>query len=128
MARPSFKATKEQRKLVRSMAAIGCRHEDIAVVVGVRSPKTVRKHFRKELTAGHAEAVAAVAGIAYQMAVSGKYPVMTDRWLCLMDHIEDDQSETADWYSQRPSRCELVFLPPRSSSEGNSQGGEACRE
>ena len=36
MARPAFKPTKEQRKLVKSLAAIGMRHDDIAVVIGVQ--------------------------------------------------------------------------------------------
>ena len=126
MARPSFKATREQRKLVKSMAAIGCRHEDIAAVVGVRSPKTIRKYFRKELSTGQAEAVAAVARVAYEMAVSEKYPLMTDRWLYLMDHVEDERTEPEESY--KLGTCELVFVPPRSSTAGEIEGGEACRD
>ena len=47
MPRPSFKATAEQRKLVKSLAAVGLRQEQICAMVGLRSPKTLRKHFRE---------------------------------------------------------------------------------
>ena len=81
MSRPSFRPTKDQRKLVRSLAAIGLRQEHIAQVVGVRSPKTLRKHFREEIGHGTAEAIATVTAAAYDMAVSGKVAVMTRFWL-----------------------------------------------
>ena len=81
MSRPSFKPTKEQRKLVQSLSAIGLRQEHIAVAVGIRSPKTLRKHFRKEIAKGTAEAMARVTAAAYAMAVSGDYPVATRFWL-----------------------------------------------
>jgi hypothetical protein len=50
------------------------------VLVGLRSPKTLRKHFRPELSNGFAEAYAAVARTAYEMAVSGRYPAMSIFW------------------------------------------------
>src|SRR5579862_7308874 len=81
MSRPSFKPTKDQRKLVRYLAAIGLRHERIASVVEIRSPKTLRKHFRKDIAEGTAEATATITAAAYEMAVSGKYPGMTRFWL-----------------------------------------------
>jgi hypothetical protein len=81
MSRPSYRATKEDRKLVRYLAAIGLRQEQIALVVRIRSPKTLRKHFRREIASGNAEAVASVARVAYGMAVSGDHPGMTQFWL-----------------------------------------------
>ena len=81
MPRPSFKPTAEQRKTVKSLAAIGLRQEQIATFIGIRSTKTLRKHLRKELSRGEAEATASVAAAAYQMAQSGKYPAMTEFWL-----------------------------------------------
>src|SRR6266567_4982667 len=81
MSRPSFRPTKDQRKLVRSLAAIGQRQERIASVVGIRSPKTLRKHFRNDIAKGTAEATATVAAAAYAMAASGDYPGMTRFWL-----------------------------------------------
>jgi hypothetical protein len=81
MPRPSFRATPEQRKLVRSLAAVGLRQEWIGEMLGLRSPKTLRKHFREELSTGLAEATAAVARTAYEMALSGRSPAMLLFWL-----------------------------------------------
>src|SRR5947207_9488960 len=44
-------------------------------------PKTLRKHFSEELSKGLAEATAAVARTAYEMALSGRYPAMLLFWL-----------------------------------------------
>jgi hypothetical protein len=49
-------------------------------MVGVRSPKTLRKHFQAELSSGMAEANAVVARVAYEMAVSGRFPAMSFFW------------------------------------------------
>jgi hypothetical protein len=54
MPRPSFKATDEQKRIVKTMAGLGTPHEDIAVVIGITA-KTLRKHFRQELTLGAIE-------------------------------------------------------------------------
>jgi hypothetical protein len=80
MPRPSFRPTPEQRKLVKTVAALGLRQEHICVLAGIRSPKTLRKHFRQELFHGFAEAYAAVARTAYEMAYSGHYPAMSFFW------------------------------------------------
>jgi hypothetical protein len=60
--------------------------------IAFRSPKTLRKHFREELSLGEIEAVAQVAQTHYQMAKSGKYPASTihflekrQRWLDVQD-------------------------------------------
>ena len=103
--RPSFRPTKERRKLVRSLAAIGCKQESIATALGIRSPKTVRKHFRKELLQGMAEANAAVRRVAYEMASSGKYPIMTRFWLNTTEgwsqagrpYDDDDDWDLDEW-------------------------------
>src|SRR3954454_19501460 len=80
MPRPSFRVKEEDRKLVRSMGALGLRQDQMAETVGVRSPKTLRKHFRRELGAGLAETTLMVARVAYDMATSGRYPQMTIFW------------------------------------------------
>jgi len=81
MPRPSFRPTPEQRKLVRSLAALGLRQEWICQMLHFRSPKTLRKHFPEELSKGLAEATAAVARTACEMALSGRYPAMLLFWL-----------------------------------------------
>src|SRR2546422_11738930 len=86
MPRPSFKPTVEKQKMVKSMAAVGLTHEQMATAIGIRSAKTLRKHFREPLNAGNAEAIAKVTSVGYEMvgyemAQSGKYPSMTRFWL-----------------------------------------------
>ena len=96
MPRPSFRANKDRRKLVKSLAAIGMRHEDIAIAIGIRSPKTLRKHFRKELACGMAEANAAVTRVALEMASSGKIPLMTRFWLSTAGGEWGSEADVAD--------------------------------
>ena len=81
MPRRSFRPTQEERKLVKSLAAVGMRQEQICEMLRFRSPKTLRKHFREELDSGLAEATAAIARTAYEMALSGRYPAMLLFWL-----------------------------------------------
>jgi hypothetical protein len=125
--RPSFKPTKEQRKMVKSLATIGMRHDHIASVIGIRSPKTIRKHFRKELSLGAAEALAAVTRVAYEMAVSGKYPEMIEYCLDTM-HLaaEWPTVSDADQIERSPnSTCELIFAPSPAAQLENA-GGKTC--
>jgi hypothetical protein len=101
MPRPNFRPTAEQRKLVRSLAALGVPQQQICVVVGLRSPKTLRKHFRPELFNGFAEAYAAVARTAYEMAVSGRYPAMSMFW----DKCQSSCMPEAEMHlNERPQR------------------------
>jgi hypothetical protein len=78
--RPSFQPTEEQRKQVKKLSALGFRHDDICRIIGLRSPKSLRKHFREELSRGMAEANAVVARKAYEMAISGHCLAMTIFW------------------------------------------------
>ncbi len=83
MPRPRFEPTAEQRKTLEIMAAYGIPEEQIASTTGPKGidPKTLRKHFRRELLLGATKANSKVAEMAYQMAISGKSPVMTIFWL-----------------------------------------------
>jgi hypothetical protein len=69
--RPPFKPTDEQRNLVKELAAVGAPHKLIARKLGIRSPKTLRKHFRDELDLGSMEVNAHVAKYLYQSAKAG---------------------------------------------------------
>jgi len=71
MPRPKLNPTDEQRLLVKKLAAAGATHEAIALMVNIRSPKTLRKHFREELDRGTAEANAKVAGALFNKAMAG---------------------------------------------------------
>ena len=79
--RRSFKPTTAQRQLVKSLAALGGRHEDVAQQIGLRSAKTLRKHFRAELDRGGPEANSQVARTLFKMAISGEHPSATMFWL-----------------------------------------------
>ena len=81
MARPRLTPTDEQRQKVKSMAAMGIPQEQIVQMIGCRSPKTLRRHFRKELDAGAMEANYNVTKTLYAMATSGKDTDATKFWL-----------------------------------------------
>ena len=83
MPRPKFEPSAEQRKTVEVMAAYGIPEEQIARTIGARGidAKTLRKHFRRELSVAATMANSKVAQTLYQMATSGKQPAATMFWL-----------------------------------------------
>jgi|SRR5579871_3300193 len=81
MPRPKLDPTPQQRRLVKSMAAMGTPQEHIARKIGIRSPKTLRKHFRAELETGFCDANYQVNKTLYEMATSGTCPPATIFWI-----------------------------------------------
>ena len=79
MPRPSFKASEEQKRIVKTMAGLGTPHEDIAAVLEITA-KTLRKHFRSELTLGAIEANARVGQTLFAMATSGRNIAASIYW------------------------------------------------
>ena len=71
MPRPRFEPTEAQRLTVKSLVACGIRQEEIASNIGIRSPKTLREHFGKELVSGVTEANYKVAKTVYEKAIKG---------------------------------------------------------
>jgi hypothetical protein len=71
MPRPELQPTQEQRMMVKQYAALGVPQEHIARKVGIRSPKTLRLHYREELDLGQVEANATIAGALYKKAKDG---------------------------------------------------------
>ena len=67
--------------MVKTLAGVGMKPRAIARQLEIRSLKTLRKHFRNELDLGLIQATAQVAQTYFQMATSGKYPAVTERWL-----------------------------------------------
>ena len=102
MARPRFTPTEEQRSTVRRLAALGIRQADIAEMIGLRSEKTVRKHFRRELNRGVAEANRQVAQSLYRLATGGKCPAASMFWLKCR----------AGWRERREFDQTPLALPP----------------
>ena len=72
MARPRFKPTPEERKLVESMSGYGVPIAHIAALVrdGI-DDDTLSKHFKKELVQGKAKANSKVGQTLFQKAVAG---------------------------------------------------------
>ncbi len=66
----AFEPTEEQRRTVRAMSGYGVPHDDIATLLEV-DPKTLRKHFRRELDRGSIEATAKVGQSLFRMATEG---------------------------------------------------------
>jgi hypothetical protein len=114
MARPIFTPTPEQRALVKSMAGLGVPHEDIARKIGVRSPKTLRKHFRDELDLGSTDADYNVRRTLYQMATSGEYPAATIFWM----------KARAGW-RERPAFEGATVPPPPFVVAREPEGGQS---
>jgi len=101
MARPRFTPTPDQRRIVKSMAAMGIPHEQIAAMIDCRSPKTLRKYFRKELDSGASEANYKVAKTLFEMATSGKVPAATIFWM-----------KARGGFQERPAFEPSVIQPP----------------
>ena len=57
--------------MVKTMTAMGANQTDVGMRIGVRSPKTIRKYFRKELDQGGSEANMTVAQALYNKAKEG---------------------------------------------------------
>jgi len=83
MARPRFKPTAQMRQSVQAMTAYGIPEEHIARTLTPRGidPKTLRRHFRRELDVGATLANSTVAQTLFQMATTGKHPAATIFWL-----------------------------------------------
>ena len=73
-------ATEEQRRTVRAMAGYGVPHEGIATLLEI-DPKTLRRHYRKELDRGSVEATAKVAQSLFQMATVEKSVAAAIFWM-----------------------------------------------
>jgi hypothetical protein len=96
--RPKYKPTEADRNTVRSMAATGFTHEQIATCLGTAGidPKTMREHFAVELDTAANKANAVVANRAYQMAVAGNPPAATFFWLKCRAGWKDSAGPSSD--------------------------------
>ena len=76
--RPKYEPTEADRNTVRSMASQGVPHETIALCLGKRGidPKTMRKHFRRELDTAAAITNANIGTNVYNAAMRG------EAWAC----------------------------------------------
>src|SRR4051812_24996583 len=100
----SFVPTEEERQKVKSMAGFGLKQEQIAILIGLGSAATLRKHFRQELTLGPIEAQANVRKTLFKLAKSGRNPGATMYWL-----------KTRARWSEQGKTPEPVEEPPQKS-------------
>jgi hypothetical protein len=75
-----FEPTDEQRRTVKAMAGFGVPQDDIAKHIEI-DPKTLRRHFRRELDAGTLEANAKVAQSLFNMATQGRNVAAAIFWM-----------------------------------------------
>jgi hypothetical protein len=68
--RPPFEPSDKDRLAVTALSACGTRHELIARHLGI-DRKTLRKHFRKELTSGREDANSMVSHCLFNQAIAG---------------------------------------------------------
>lgn len=112
MPRPALQPTDEERKLAKSLAAYGVRQADIARVLSIRSVKTLRKHFRKELDQGEREGYAKVQQTFFQMATGAKSLQATLSWL---QRYERRRGITSDQGAAAPPT--FIVLPEEGEPE-----------
>jgi predicted ArsR family transcriptional regulator len=122
MPRPSFRPTSEQQRIVKSMAALGTRHEDIATILEI-TPKTLRKHFRQELTRGAIEANAKVGQTLFAMATSGRNTAATIYWERTRGTRRGRDRETDSGPIVPPQI--IIRTDPDEKRQTQSQAGEA---
>lgn len=93
MPRPSLKPTEEQHRQVKTMARMGIRQEAIALVMDIRSLKTLRKYFRRELDVGDTLAYFGMEQAQYESGRRGNVYAQ------------------ANWLSRHRRRHESAFQP-----------------
>ena len=76
----TYKPTDDDYSKVEEMVTIGLDQHTIAKVMGI-SNATLTKYYSHNLLVGKEKRTARVAGVAYEMAVSGESPSMTTFWL-----------------------------------------------
>jgi hypothetical protein len=96
MAKPKPQLTPEQIKRVETYAGIGLSVEKMAAIFGI-SKRTLERIVKAQpevndaLLKGRAIASSTVLKTAYDMATSGKNPVMTIFWLKVREHWKETQ-------------------------------------
>ena len=73
--RPPHQPTEHSRVQVKTLAAVGIRHEDIASKLGI-SADTLTKYYKLELDDGRIDAIAQVGQSLYEQAKNGNITAM----------------------------------------------------
>jgi hypothetical protein len=94
MPRKKLTPTEEQRRLVKTLAAVGTKPHDIACHIGV-SEKTLLKYYKDELFRGPLEANAKVGKVLLEMSTDGQNPAASIFWLKARCGWREKQGEQA---------------------------------
>jgi hypothetical protein len=116
--RKKFEPTEELRRKVKALVGFGVSRWQICTLIGIKSTKTLRKYFRKELESGVVEAVAAVQRTALRLATSGRNPRMTRRWL--ERYQQRSRGRQIGHEPERPRHVKWIvetYQPPRSPED-----------
>jgi transposase len=73
--RPPHEPTDQNKVQVKTLAAVGIRHEDIAAKLGI-SADTLTKYYRQELDDGRVDANAQIGKSLYEQAKKGNTAAM----------------------------------------------------
>jgi hypothetical protein len=76
----AFQPTDDDRRTVTLMGAMGCKHSHIALIVNI-DPKTLRKHFRRELDTAAISANVQTTKSLFAMANSRRNAAATIFWV-----------------------------------------------
>jgi hypothetical protein len=95
--KPPYEATDKDRLTVKVMVAGGIEQTAIAGVLGI-APKTLRKHFRREITTGSAEISAQVVSSLITMAIGRPGRHATEN--AAAQPAVPANFNAAKWYSQ----------------------------
>ncbi len=115
ITKPPHEPTRATRELVQLHTMVGTRQEAIASIIGI-DPKTLRKHYRKELDQSKAKANATIGGALFNKAKSGDTTAMIFWMKTQAGWKETNVNEhTSPDGSMSPTRIEIV-APDQSNS------------
>ena len=106
MTKNRYQPTEKNRKKVKALAGLGLPQEQICILIGLRSPKTLRRYFSKELSLGIAESCSNVSTTAFKLASSGTNPAMTIFFLKTRARWSPGMAVT----SQRERDEQLIYI------------------
>ncbi len=122
MGRPAHKPDPVQRRQVEAMAAYGIPETDIATVIAI-DPKTLRRHYRRELDTGHIKANTKVAENLYRRATGESREAVTTaifwlktraRWKETTVHEVTDATDPGDAIADARRLSAIAMLIARS--------------
>jgi hypothetical protein len=119
--RPAIDIGAGQRRQVKDMAGLGLRQTHIALIMGM-TPKSLRRHFRKELDSGCALNDRDVLQSLFEMATSRRHSAATIFWVktrCPFDRLDSPEARRASPSSPKP--------PPSNPAPHSSLDGLSAR-